>query len=107
MSLGITLKQLREQQNLTQIELAKTLKLADSTISLYESDKREPDYETLKKIADFFSVTVDYLLGREMTIKAYKVTGDVLDISELEEEEQQYLRQLAEMFKKKMKKSKK
>jgi len=64
MSFGKRFKTLRLEKNLTQAELAKILSIGESTISFYESDKREPDYETLQKIADFFNVSVDYLLGR-------------------------------------------
>lgn len=59
------LKDLRKEKQLTMKELGQKLDLAESTISLYESGKREPDYQTLLKIADFFNVSVDYLLGRE------------------------------------------
>ncbi len=57
------LKELRKQNNITMKELGKKLNLAESTISLYEMGKREPDFQTLIKIADLFNVTIDYLLG--------------------------------------------
>jgi transcriptional regulator with XRE-family HTH domain len=60
---GGTLKNLRNENGFTQDELAQKLSLAKSTISLYESGKREPDYKTIKAIAEFFNVTTDYLLG--------------------------------------------
>ncbi|GAB6100399.1 hypothetical protein JCM16358_22780 [Halanaerocella petrolearia] len=63
MGIGKQLRKLRKEENLTQAQLGKKLNLGESTISLYESNKREPDYKTLKKIADFFNVTADYLLG--------------------------------------------
>jgi transcriptional regulator with XRE-family HTH domain len=44
------------QDSLTQSELGSRLGIAKSTISLYESGKREPDFETLEKFADFFNV---------------------------------------------------
>lgn len=56
------LKELRVNYKLTTRELANKLNLAQSTISLYESGKRQPDYDTLKKIALFFNVTTDFLL---------------------------------------------
>lgn len=64
MTFGNRIKTLRSERKLTQKELADSLSLGESTISFYESDKREPDYDTLKKIADFFEVSVDYLMGR-------------------------------------------
>jgi transcriptional regulator with XRE-family HTH domain len=50
---------------LTQFHLGEKIGVAESTISLYESGKREPDIATLNNIADFFGVSIDYLLGRE------------------------------------------
>jgi len=61
---GKTLKQLRNNANLTQQELATKLKVAPSTIGMYESDKRMPDTTLLSEIATLFNVSVDYLLGR-------------------------------------------
>lgn len=56
------LKDLRKQHNLTQAELAKKLNVGTSTIGMYESSIRRPSYEVLKKIANYFNVTVDYLI---------------------------------------------
>ena len=58
------LKILREELRLTQKELAKKLDVASSTIAMYESKKRTPDSHMLKKMADLFDCSVDYLLGR-------------------------------------------
>ncbi|WP_432629023.1 helix-turn-helix domain-containing protein [Brotaphodocola sp.] len=58
------LKQLRNRDNLSQAELAQKLGVAKSTIGMYESGKREPDFETLESIADFFNVDMNFLLGR-------------------------------------------
>lgn len=64
MKFGDRLKELRKSKELTQAELAKLFSLGESTISFYESNKRTPDYELLKQIADYFNVSIDYLLGR-------------------------------------------
>ncbi|MEW8957827.1 MAG: helix-turn-helix transcriptional regulator [Moorella sp. (in: firmicutes)] len=58
------LKKLREDKGLSQREIARLLGFAPSTIAMYETNKRTPDPETLQKLADFFGVSVDYLLGR-------------------------------------------
>ncbi len=60
----IRLKQLRENTGLSQSNFAKEIGVAQSTVGNWESGKREPDYNTTKIIADYFKVTVDYLLGR-------------------------------------------
>ena len=59
------LKNLRKDRQMTQSELAKKLGLAPSTIGMYERAEREPDFETLEKISDFFSVNMNTLLGKE------------------------------------------
>ena len=58
------LKSLRTAKGLTQIELSKMLKISRSTIGMYESGAREPDFKTLELIADYFNVDTDYLIGR-------------------------------------------
>lgn len=57
------LKGLRKKCGLTQQELADELKLAKSTISMYENGKREPDFETEELIADYFNVDINTLRG--------------------------------------------
>lgn len=61
---GHRIAKLREQRKLTQEELSKQLSISRASLSHYEKNRRVPDYETLNKIADFFNVTVDYLIGR-------------------------------------------
>ena len=63
------LKELRKEKNITMKKLGEKIGVAESTISLYESGKRQPDNVTLLKIADYFNVSVDYLLGRNNTEK--------------------------------------
>ena len=63
------LKELRKEHKLSMKELGKILGLSESTISLYEAGKREPDIKTLIKMADYFNVSVDVLLGRDETNK--------------------------------------
>lgn len=58
------LKSLRATKGLTQDELSKQLNISRSTIGMYEKGAREPDFETLELIADYFNVDTDYLLGR-------------------------------------------
>lgn len=65
MVIMIRIRELRKQRKLTAKKLGEIMNVAESTISLYENGKREPDYNTLNKLADYFDVTVDYLLGRD------------------------------------------
>ena len=68
-SFSETLKALRKERGLTQKELAEKLstsidKIATSTIGMYEQGRREPDFDTLDLLADFFNVDTDFLLGK-------------------------------------------
>lgn len=57
------IKKLRLSRDLTQDELSRKLGISRSTIGMYETGKREADYETLELIADFFNVDINYLTG--------------------------------------------
>ena len=74
-----SLKQLRKDKHLTQVQVAERIGVTASMVSSYETDIRLPSYEVMLRIADIFGVSVDYLLGRQ--------EKRFLDISELSEEE--------------------
>lgn len=58
------IKSLRKESSHTQQQLAEKLGIKNQTVSCYESGEREPSYEIILKLADYFNVSVDYLLGR-------------------------------------------
>ena len=58
------LRELRKKKNISQLKLAMDLAINQNSISRYESGAREADYATLIKLADYFNVSLDYLLGR-------------------------------------------
>ncbi len=58
------LKKLRKERNISQLKMALDLNMNQNTISRYENLEREADYETLIRIADYFDISLDYLLGR-------------------------------------------
>lgn len=58
------LKELREARHLSQVRLAMELNLSQNSISRYENREREAGYETLVAMADYFQLSLDYLLGR-------------------------------------------
>ena len=62
--MGKRLKYLREKSGYQQKFVASKIGVKNNTLSGYESGKREPDSETLMKLADFYGVTTDYLHGR-------------------------------------------
>ena len=59
----IRIKELRKQKKLTLRELAGLVGVAESTMSLYENGKREPDFQTLRRIADCLDTDIDFMLG--------------------------------------------
>lgn len=66
---NILIKELRENKGLTQEEVSKKLNIARATYANYETGKREPNFETLQKIAALFEVSADYLLGTAPLLK--------------------------------------
>ncbi|MBO5610624.1 MAG: helix-turn-helix transcriptional regulator [Eubacterium sp.] len=64
MSLGVNLRKCRESKGLTQKEMSDILDISKSNISKYESGDVEPNIDTLIKYADYFRVSIDYLLDR-------------------------------------------
>lgn len=64
---GTTLKKLRMEREVSQADMAKILGLSRSTVGMYEQGKREPDFETLERIADYFNINLDDLTGRGVT----------------------------------------
>lgn len=64
------LKDLRKEFGMTQIEFAQKFNIANGTVGNWESGNRQPDYETLQKISDFFNVSIDYLLDVSIDTEA-------------------------------------
>ena len=56
--------ELRKKENFTQSQMAKILNVSQQAYARYEKGEREPDFDTLIRIADYFGVSIDYLLGR-------------------------------------------
>ncbi|MCL1858158.1 MAG: helix-turn-helix domain-containing protein [Oscillospiraceae bacterium] len=63
----LKLRELRENKNVTQSEIAEYLKITRSAYSQYESGKRQMNYDTLCLLSDYFAVSIDYLLGKYET----------------------------------------
>lgn len=66
------LKKLRIEKGLSQEELSNTLALNKSTICCYEKGTRVPSLEVLIKLSDYFEVSIDYLLGRDVLVRNKK-----------------------------------
>lgn len=78
--IGIRIKLLREELNLKQEELAKKIDVSPSAIGMYERDLREPNDEITLKLANFFGVTTDYLLGKSDIRNPEKIDSDKINI---------------------------
>lgn len=70
--MNFRLKELRTERKISQLKLALDLNMNQNSISRYENREREADYETLIKFADYFNVSIDYLLGRSEEKTFYK-----------------------------------
>ena len=62
--MNIRLKELRKQRRLSQIKVSIDLNMNQNTLSRYETGRREADYKTLILLADYYNVSIDYMLGR-------------------------------------------
>lgn len=62
--MAFRLKELRKERKISQLKLALDLDMNQNTISRYENMERQADYATLIRFADYFNVSLDYLLGR-------------------------------------------
>ena len=80
----LKIKELREEKNLTQKELAKKIDTTTTNIGRWEKGFNEPAYTHLVKLADFFDVSIDYLVGREddLGIKGYKPAKERISAAE-------------------------
>lgn len=91
MSFGENLRTLIEERGLTQKELAKQLNIAPSTLGSYVQNVREPDFSTIKLIAEYFDVSIDYLLDYNPNPKSTWQENELLRIFRSLTSEQQYV----------------
>lgn len=82
MGFSTNLKNLRAVNNITQNDLAKILKVSRPTIAGYETKNRQPDFNHLIKISDYFGVSIDYLItGSEKTPVNITTTNKIIEKS--------------------------
>ncbi|GAF14175.1 negative regulation of the defective prophage PBSX genes [Bacillus sp. JCM 19046] len=112
MKLGDRIRSLREKEGLTQKALAQKLDIPHQNLSNYERNFRQPDYETLQKVADYYAVTTDFLLGRskrssqDVSIAFYDGPSyEDEDEKEFIEQQLQQYRKMKQRFKDQMNKS--
>ena len=85
------LKELRNKNNLTLRALGQKVNMSSSRLSQYETGKREPKLDTWQKLADFFNVPVDYLIG-------ISKDGSTLTIDDLNPEEQDAYERITDLL---------
>ena len=75
------IKKLREENGITQEDLAKRLDMSKGIISLYEKDERKPSLEVLVKLSEIFDCSIDYLICKTDIRKQRKIELDDIDIA--------------------------
>lgn len=91
MSFGDNLRRLIDERDITQKELARQLNIAPSTLGSYVQNVREPDFNTLKLLADYFEVSTDYLLDHYQKKVCKTREKELLRVFRTLTEDQQYI----------------
>lgn len=89
------IKYLRQTKELNQVQLSEKLGVAKQSVSNWENDNIMPSVEMLEKIADFFSVSTDYLLGRD---EKTTTDGTMVDLTGLTSRQMEHIKLLIEDF---------
>jgi len=110
MDYGERLKILRMRKKLSQQDVADRLNINRSTYARYELGQTQPDFETLEKLADFFDVSTDYILGRTDFPNPPGNDEDNLvafyNLDDLDEEDIQYVKETIEFLRRKRRRQK-
>lgn len=101
------MKEIRQAKGVSQVQVARAIKVSRQSYNFYESGKRDPNTETLKLIADYFGVTVDYLLGNDIPAPLPQEVAQAAELrkrlndlfGKMSPEQQQLLISLAENMK--------
>lgn len=89
-TLGQRLRMLRERRGLSRQEVADRIGVTYWAVCKYETDKRTPDCETVKKLADLYEVSIDFLDGRDQDVfpeDAYEEAKQKVDVALADDEE--------------------
>ena len=97
---GDLLRKTREDKGLSQSELAHKAGFQPSAIAHFESGRRSPSFENLKRLADALAVTIDFLLGRETEPKSAGPVAEQLfrDFSHMTAKDQETIADIAKML---------
>ena len=86
MTIGATIKQLRQEQDITQEQLADALGITSRAVSQWETDRTAPDISQLPALANFFDVTTDHLLGVDIARKEEEVGKILKRVNDFQEQ---------------------
>lgn len=106
MSFGNNFKKIRQENEMTQEELAKKINTSRSNIANYENDKNMPSIEILNKLSEIFNCSIDYLLGKSDVRNPYELkkvpfaNAGGLDTTGLDEEDLKELQKQVDYIKK-------
>lgn len=90
------MRSLREEKGVSQTDMAKYLKISRQAYNYYELNKREPSYDTLKALAEYFNVTTDYLLGLSNSKSSH---AELSEIDALSDESKKELEKYIQLLK--------
>lgn len=85
--IGLRLKYLREKNDFSQKRVAESLGISNVQLSRYESGDRKPDPETLAQLADFYDVSIDYIIGRTNNTKNNNEFNPLNEINKILDEQ--------------------
>lgn len=107
MTFGERLRKLRTEKGITQAQLGNIIGVSDRVVGYYESDDRFPkDDVILKKMADYFNISLDELLNRDTINEPIQIaasTKDGLDLSNMSEKDRQVIIDMYNLLKSKNK----
>lgn len=73
------LKELRKEGNVTQVQLAEALGVSKGTVAMWETGKREPNFDMISRLSDFFDRRIDYILGYSEDASSPRMTEQEID----------------------------
>lgn len=73
------LKEIRTEKGITQVQLAETMGVSKGTVAMWETGKREPNFETLNQLSEIFDKRIDYILGYSNDASSPKMTEEDID----------------------------
>ena len=73
------LKEIRVEKGITQVQLAETMGISKGTVAMWETGKREPNFETLNQLSEIFDKRIDYILGYSNDASSPKMSEEDVD----------------------------